>query len=52
MSFGKSILINKLIGYDVLVLGVLEIIKKIYRVMYLEKMSVKIYYSGCLEFNE
>lgn len=52
MGIGKSILINKFIGYDVLVYGVLEIIGRIYRVKYWEKMRVKIYWSGCGEFNE
>lgn len=52
MNVGKSILINKFIGYDVLVIGIVEIIGIIYRVMYFEKMRVKVYYCGCLEFNE
>lgn len=52
MSVGKSIFINKFIGYDVLVRGVLLIIGWIYRFMNFEKMRVKVYYSGCLKFNE
>lgn len=51
-SSGKSTLINKLIGHDALASGVLETTKKIYRVMHLEKMSVKTYHSGCPEPNE
>lgn len=51
MNIWKIILINKIIGYNVLFEGVLEMIIKIFRVKYFDNFIVKIYRSG-LEFIE
>lgn len=52
MRVGKSDLINKFIGYEILVEGVLEIIVKIYRVKYFVKIGVVKYWVGNLELME
>lgn len=52
LSAGKSTLINKLLGHDVLATGIFQTTGRIYRVMHSEKMRVKAYRSGCPEPTE